>query len=213
MSNKQGSYTVVGMVTGTHLVEDINVTVPHQVAVDISADDAHRSRDLWIGIDQKRLFLLKGHSRTARAVPQTPAPSLPTGTKESDNLRVELDTTRKELAVVQKKLDTALSELAVAQDRNTSLQETRASLQEDHAKKLETIVTMLSRLETGQVNVVEGVQEALQAVEAPVFIPGKIQPVGAEANIQPKEGDVLKKSSVKGAASTLRALRKGKGKK
>jgi len=218
----QGTYTVVGMVTGTHVIEDLKLPVPYRVAVHIPADEAHRSRDLWIGIDQKRLFLLKGQSGAVRPAPKATPVSVPAASKEEvDQLKSELEAAKQELVsarqeaekarqdflLVQGRLTDALTELAAAQKHNSSLQE-------DHTKKLETIVGMLSRLGSGQVSVVEGVQEALQAVggDIPVFIPDTIQPQDAETNIQTKKVDVLEGSTVKGAASSLRELKKGRAK-
>lgn len=223
MSNlaQQGEYVVVGMVTGTHIIEDINTPVPYQVAVSISLDKGHRSRDLWIGIDQKRLFLLKGVSGAVRApqrelpAPAAPAPIAPVQRDDS-----ELKKTQAELKKIQIELAGSQTKLAGSQTKLTEalieLAETRkqmAAIQKGHTQKLDSIVSMLSRLETGQVSVVEGVQEALQAVggDTPMFISENIKPKGAETSIQKKEV-VLKSSSVKSAASTLRDLKKGKGK-
>ncbi len=49
---------VVGLVTGDHKIEDINVVVPHMVATPITPDQMCNSRDLNIALQQKKIFRL-----------------------------------------------------------------------------------------------------------------------------------------------------------
>lgn len=191
-----GDVMVSGMVTGTHIIEDIGVPVPHQIAVRIPAELAHRSRDLWRGLQQKRLFLLKGGSGlsvTSTPTPTPPAPAAPAAPVANGALEEENKRLRKELAATKKEAT-----------------ELRKALN-NQGEKLEAILTAIGRLEGKQaVAVAEGVRAAVEAVggEVPLFIPSdKLKPEDAEASIQVKES-TSEGASVADAASKLKGLRK-----
>lgn len=189
--NVKGDYVVAGMVTGTHVIEDIGIPVPHQVAVRIPADLAHRSKDLWRGLQQNRLFLLKGGFSISGApegvtieTPEVPAPNNNL-VEENRRLCQELDSAKKENDALRKTLQ--------AQEG-----------------KLEAILTAIGRLGEGQVVIqATSVKAAAEAVggEVPMFIPSDVKPKGAESSIQviesTSEGD-----SVLDAAQKLKGLRR-----
>ncbi len=196
-----GGITVAGLVTGTHVIEDIRVSVPHQIAVFIPADLAYRSKDLWRGISQRRLFQLTGGSGLAvesnTRVTQT----------ASD---IELDDLRSE----NKKLKQQLGE---AQQQNMGLQDALQSMQ----GQLTSILRLLGRLESGEV-ALRGLpvsQDAIRAVpslptvvggEVPAFIPEAIHPEDAKTNIQ-VDAQVIVGSSVTDKVKALREARKRGG--
>ena len=195
-----GDYVVTGLVTGTHIIEDIGVPVPHQIAVRIPADLAHRSRDLWIGIQQKRLFLLKGGSGLSVVVPNgmaTAAAKVPNQAKPSPDASKEIQQLRGDLS-----------------DARRESADLRASLKAQEGK-LEAILTAVGQL--SQVSAAS-VQAAVKAVggavggEAPMFIPDGLKSESVGTNIKVTESTVTG-VSVASAASKLRDLKKGRGKK
>jgi hypothetical protein len=189
--NVKGDYVVAGMVTGTHVIEDIGIPVPHQVAVRIPADLAHRSKDLWRGLQQNRLFLLKGGFSISGApegvvieAPEAPAPNNNL-TEENRRLCQELDSAKKENDALRKTLQ--------AQEG-----------------KLEAILMAIGRLGEGQVVVqAASVKAAVEAVggEVPMFIPSDVKPKGAESSIQVIEG-TSEGTAVLDAAQKLKELRR-----
>jgi hypothetical protein len=194
--NLKGDYVVAGMVTGTHVIEDIKVPVPHQVAVRIPADLAHRSKDLWRGLQQNRLFLLKGGFSVSGAPehlsvePPDVAVLGPDLVEENRRLVQELDSAKKENEALRKTLQ--------AQEG-----------------KLEAILVAVGRLGEGQAVVAStGVKASSEATsgavggEVPMYIPSDgLKPKGAETNIQVVE-NTSKGTSVTDAAQKLKELRR-----
>jgi hypothetical protein len=191
-----GDYVVTGLVTGTHIIEDIGVPVPHQIAVRIPVELALRSRDLQIGLQQKRLFLLKGGSGLSVVTPTNghmPAvpPTAPKSTPPSNAPSEETQRLRQDLAT--------------ARQENAEL---RAALKAQD-EKLGAILEAIGKLSQGTI-AVEGVQAAVEAVggEAPMFIPSDgLKSTDAETNIKVAE-ETVTGASVADAASKLRGLRK-----
>lgn len=180
----KGDFVVCGLVTGTHVIEDISVPVPYQVAVRIPADLAHRSKDLWRGIQQRRLFLLTSGSGLSISNSDPPVPEERPSTSEPVSVSVQqLDQFRKE-------------------------NETLKGLLNTQTEKLEAILTAINRLGTG--SIVEGVQTAIKAVggATPLFVPSdELKPKSAETNIQVSE-KTLDGDLVVDAAAKLKSLRK-----
>ena len=190
MNHLKGDYVVAGMVTGTHVIEDIGIPVPHQVAVRIPADLAHRSKDLWRGLQQNRLFLLKGGFSVSGAPDHMSVEPPPAGidlVEENRRLVQELDSAKKENAALRKTLQ--------AQEG-----------------KLEAILTAIGQLNIGQVVIqAVGAKEAPSEVvggEVPMFIPSDgLKPKGAETSIQVVES-TSGGTSVTDAAQKLKELRR-----
>lgn len=188
--NVKGDYVVAGMVTGTHVIEDIGIPVPHQVAVRIPADLAHRSKDLWRGLQQNRLFLLKGGFSISGAPENViiESPGAPNGDLVAENRRLcqELDSAKKENEALRKTLQ--------AQEG-----------------KLEAILTAIGRLGEGQVVVqATNIKAAVEAVggEVPMYIPSEgLKPKGAETSIQVIES-TSEGAAVLDAAQKLKGLRR-----
>jgi len=189
MNTLKGDYVVAGMVTGTHVIEDIGVPVPHQVAVRIPVDVALRSKDLWRGIQQNRLFLLTGGtfvspSPESQAASIAPAPN-DASVEEIQRLRQELGAAKKDNEALRKTLQ--------AQEG-----------------KLEAILSAIGGLSHGSVAIpVASVKAAVEAVggEVPMYIPSEgIKPKDAETNLQVVE-NTLEGDSVADAAQKLKKLR------
>lgn len=204
-----GGMDVVGLVMGMHLIEDIKVAVPFKVSVHITAEQMHRSKDLWRAISQKKIFQLSGN----RSFPNT-------GLKPSAQKGV--DTAR--IVALEKENKTLKQKLEQERQRNGGLQDLLAGLQ----AQLAGFQKALGRIESlpalsQQPVMVQGAQMApvassapavapSEAVggEAPLFIPSEIAPKDAEANIQIAD-DTSTDSKVSSAASRLKQLRKQQG--
>lgn len=197
----KGGFTVAGMVTGSFLVEDIKISVPHQVAVYIPADQAYKSKDLWRGINQGRLFLLTGGSGLA----VEPNTDMPTTVVAADLTEAQAD---------NKKLRQKLGE---TQQQKMALEESLQSMQ----GQLTSILRALGRIESGGNGgiAVRGLPQAVAAVAAavetnqavggdvPSFIPDGFVSDDAQSNIT-VEATVVEGSSVQDAAKLLRQARR-----
>lgn len=190
-----GEVIVAGLVTGTHIIEDIGISVPHKVAVHISGDLALRSKDLWIGIQQGKLFKLDGGSAFHMSPPRAPNP----------------DTNR--MAQLESENAKLRQELAVSQAREAGLQNLLAGLEAQiqgvamAVGKLGEAPRFVQMVSPGAVAQVA--QEATGVVggEVPTFVPDRIRPDTAEAQIRPTI-ETTEKTNVSSAASKLRELKK-----
>jgi len=180
------------------VIEDIKVSVPHQVAVYIPAEQAYKSKDLWRGLSQRRLFRLTGGSGLV-IEPNTKPPSV--------------DETLTEATIDNKKLR---RDLERSRQQNVGLQGAIQSMQ----GQLGAILQVLGKFENGgiplavapQIAAVQAAQaEANKAVggEVPSFIPDDIRPDDAKSSISVK-AQVIEGSSVMDAAKLLRKARGGK---
>lgn len=192
MNQMTGEVIVAGLVTGTHIIEDIGIAVPHQIAVHIPAEQALQSKDLWRGIQQGKLFKLDGGGglRTATRV-QTP-----------DNNRV---------AILEAENQKLRQELLEEKRRSAGFQELLAGLQ----GQLHGVQVALGRLGDAprvvHVQQVNGHSEpqATEVVggEVPTFLPEHIRPETAELQIRPAT-ETAEKSNVSSATNKLREMKK-----
>lgn len=206
MANEMvGGLTVVGIVTGTHVLEDIQVAVPHRVAVYIPAEQALRSKDLYRALGQGRIFKLDGGFRSAPMGTPPPSPS--------NELQLRNDELEKENHRLRQ-------DLGASERRNQGLQQALEAL---HGQ-LDAILNVLGRIESkdpvplvlaqGQL-VAASAQSKAAAVgvvggDAPAFVPDNIKPADAEVRIK-VETSSSKATNVADAASKLRELRKSGG--
>jgi hypothetical protein len=225
----QGVYVVAGMVAGTHIIEDIKVPVPHQVAVRIPADLAHKSKDLWRGIQAGKLFMLTG-GYTIKTTDDLSAPIAVDTLKEfaalkeefgkvqkvRDELEIESGLVKKGNENLRRDLTQARVENDALRQENESLKEVLRSLQAQQDGKLEDILSALTQLSSRPVQMVSSTgiamppEASLGVVggESPMFIPADgFKPVGAETSIQVVES-TSEGSSIDGAAKKLKGLRR-----
>lgn len=200
MTSVAGEIVVVGVITGTHIIEDIGIAVPHKVAVNISAELALRSKDLHRGIQQGKIFMLDGGSGIRAATTPT-----------SDHNRV---------AQLEAENARLKQELDAEKLRNQGLQDVLAGF----GAQLQGLNVTLGRLGDrppqgiqmhGSVPMALGTvaPEAAPGVvggEVPTFLPERIRPDAAESQIRPAM-ETAEKSNVTSAASKLRELKKGTG--
>lgn len=205
-----GEVVVAGLVTGTHLIEDIGVTVPHQVAVRIPADVALKSKDLWRGIQQNRLFRLNaGSGLNIAAEVHAQPPANAAVQQENQRLHHETQRLQQENQRLQQENQRLAAELAAERQRNDSLQAALVS-------GLQGVQTAIGKLESAPRVVLAGPGAAqaggsdVVGGDVPTFVPDKILPENVEAQIRPDK-TTAEQSNVSSAASRLRELRRGGG--
>jgi hypothetical protein len=215
--------TVVGLVSGMHVIEDIRVAVPYKVAVQIPAEQAHRSRDLIQDTQDKKILQIQGALpagaviRASGVVPRlaTPAQSRPPGASEA--AVGELRDLRAEVSRLN-------LELAASKPRELQLETLNAGLQTLNAGLQTTLTTMSSQLEAIQGLLVElkkagitvagfpsgAVPGGIHMDESiPRFIPESFKRDDVKINIQ-VEGQESQSSDVSSALKALKTFRKGK---
>lgn len=185
----QGGVTIVGVVTGEHLIEDIKVLVPHKTAVFISAEDYLRSKDLHRALSQGRVFRIDAAAMYGtNSPPEPPPPPRP----DPDNQRLR-------------------QELAEAAAREAGLTQVLMKIQQEMADikaglgRLESRPAVAAGPQTTQV--ARAQDETWVDGDAPTFIPTKIMPEDTTAQIR-VEKQVAEGSSLNEASNKLRELRK-----
>jgi hypothetical protein len=195
-----GGIVVTGLVTGTHIIEDIKVVVPHKMAVYIPIEKVLRSKDLHRALQQGAIFKLEGGSGLRSDTELLPLPKAPVANDDARIVGLERENHR-----LMKDLEASLR-------REEGLQKAVTALQ----GQLGTVLESLGRIEAKPVSVVvqagETATNLSEAVggETKSFIPDDIMPKDAEANIRVQK-DVTESTAVEGAASRLRALRRKPG--
>ena len=152
-----GDTTVFGLVMGTYVIEDIQMDVPHGIAVTIPADKALRSKDLWRGISQRKIFRLGSPSASFNVAP----PSV----EQMEALRSE-----------NQLLRDFLTQQAVEYRQALASQEV----------KMERILTLLAQGSNRGLSQEAKHTEAVGG-EAPMFIPSKIRPDDVELHMVAQE--------------------------
>jgi len=186
--SRAGDIRVIGLVAGTHVIEDIGRDVPHGVQVVIPGHLAVQSKDLYRAISQKCLLQLP----TAAPPPQYIGPGVG---QETEHLELQI----RELS----------ERLKVLEAENKVLREKKDESQT--AQKLDEIIQALQNQTTIMVPVGKDAsvpEEEKVDGSAPMFLPDKIRPEDADVRI-----DVSGKaapSDAMNAANKLRQLRKEK---
>jgi len=187
--SRQGDIRVIGLVVGTHVIEDIGRDVPHGVQVIIPGHLAVQSKDLWRAINQKCLFQLP----TAAPPPQF----VPT----SDNNSYEVEQLEAQVRGLSTRLKALEAENKVLREKQDDSQT---------AQKLDEILSALQNqtqimVPVGQAAFAQDDSEKVDG-EAPMFLPDKIHPEDVEARIDIKAESVPSEAAE--AASQLRKLKK-----
>lgn len=195
MNTLAGEIIVAGLVTGTHMIEDIGIAVPHKVAVRIPADLALRSKDLWRGISQSRLFQLSGGA--GLHVAKTPTDDA----NRVGQLEIENKRLRRELEAEKNRsagLESLLSGL------QTQLQGVQSAI-----GRLEALPRVVAPMMTSTVASTTPA-EAIEVVggDIPTFLPSRIHPEEAEAQIR-STTETADTANVPLALSKLRQMRSG----
>lgn len=217
--------TVIGLVSGSHIIEDIRVTVPYQVAVQISAEMAHRSRDLGQDIQNKKVLQIRGALpagavfRGGGAVP-VPRPAAPFSGRK---MPVTTETNLSELRELKAQIARLNQELAASQEKEASSKAREEQLQGLNIGLQTTLATMSGQLQSIQVILEDLKKQGVQIShipgvspnaftrlddDAPIFIPDTFKDT-SKANIRVKETTTTS-SGVSSARSALKNLRKEK---
>lgn len=197
MKRTKGDVRVIGMVAGTHVIEDLQRDVPHRSLVIIPEAQALMSKDLWRGISQGCLMQLDSAPYPTGSLPQF-----------SETERARLEGYCKDLE----------GHVLRLQNENDALKRQLAGSSNAHAAKLDEILRAIQAAET---RVVQVPQRALsvQAPQlssseggevdgaAPTFLPARIVPDDCGTRINVK-GEESASGGVSEAADRLRALRK-----
>jgi hypothetical protein len=186
-----GDVRVFGLVSGTHVLEDIGMDVPHGREVVIPADKAARSKDLYRAISQKCVYQLPAQPGPQHVAPVT---IIRDDVLQERNQFLELRC--KQLEQENEQLRGSLRS-ALAQ-----------------GERLDTILKAIQDVKFPEAVYINapGAVETKVADEiadgtAPQFIPDGIAPKDVEARIDIKAQ--TSDSSVSSAADKLRRLRKG----
>jgi hypothetical protein len=185
--NVNGDIRVVGLVAGTHLIEDIGRDVAYGATVVIPAELALMSKDLWRGISQKHLYQL---------------PTIPTShpmTADPEKSRLERYVTELESHVVR------------LESENKALREQLQKSGQEMDSKLDSILMALKSgapmvAGTSRGNVTAQKSEVADGT-APTFLPSEIRSKDMDAHID-IQGESTQ-SGVSEAAERLRKMRKG----
>lgn len=194
-----GEIIVAGLVTGTHLIEDIGVAVPHKVAVHIPADQALRSKDLWRGLDQGKLFKLDGGCIQVNRVPAGESGEIATlraevARLETENKRLKIDAETERL-----RADGFQTVLGGLEAQLAGVRQAIGKLGD--LPRVVHVVQGTAAVSGPSADVVGG--------DAPTFIPDRIRPAeDVETQIR-TETATAEKSNVSSAASKLREMKKG----
>lgn len=180
-----GDVEVVGLVPETVSLADIGMDVAHGIVVRIPADLASNSKDLWLAINQKRIFRL-------HAGPSPVNPRLVSHMPD--------DTTRLQDRIVTLERENAELRAEVAFERSKF---------DEILGLLKSGIPMAPR---GTVPAALALAEAAASspgvveVETPTFIPSTIKGDATESRVTVQEGS-SESGSVSGARSALRKMR------
>lgn len=195
-----GDITIVGLVMGTHVIEDIQCSVPQGVQVTIPAEVAHLSKDLWRALSQGQVFRLSsGPASVFRnpaappsepIVPQPPPP-LPQA-PVSPPVQLQ-DIIRQQQNIIRQQ-----------QDENREMRQALAN-------QTLVLTQILGAIQQGTPTTSASVPRPTTVrpapeQDAPTFIPSEIRPKDVRTRIEAKS-DEKQADAVSDAASRLRILR------
>lgn len=194
MKRSRGDIRVIGMVGGTHVIEDLQTDVPYRSLVIIPEDQALMSKDLWRAISQGCLMQL-----TSAPYPTGSAPTLP------DSEKVRLEQYCSELE----------SRLVHLQSENEALKRQLEGGASAYSAKLDEILTAIQAgirvvpVPAAVVNlgVASPLVESAVDGSAPTFLPKEIVPRDLDLRIN-IQGEASTSEGVSDAADRLRRIRK-----
>jgi hypothetical protein len=198
---------VINTKTGTILIEDIFVDVPHGVVVSISAEKAHRSKDLWRLISQRLLFQFHGgsiHSAAPHGMPHpaplpvptvaAPPPPVPTAAAPPTALVSALEEQNRLLREEMSHRDQAFAAVLI--------------VQQERFNEMAALIRGVSAGSGGASSAARAEKPASDAPsgDAPLFIPSTIKPTDVKdyVNVQKDEGQA---GGVGAASAALRKIR------
>lgn len=191
MSNPaiNGDVRVVGLVSGTHLIEDIGRDVPYGVMVTIPADLALSSKDLWRGVESKCLHRI---------------PAVLSNAVDQEKVRLRQYITE---------LESHLARLTQENEAlKAQLSEKSTLVAPSYDAKLDSILAAIQNVALvapGSVGTNVTTKRPTEMVDgsAPTFLPSEIKPKDVDARID-VQGEKAESSGLSEAAEKLRKLRK-----
>lgn len=156
---------VMGLVSGIHVLQDINMDVPHGVVVTIPALLATQSQDLWRAISQR---LVTQVTTSATPVYQT-KPNL-----DPERVRLEtqfkeqtalVDSYKVELADIKKQLELAVQERDAAKAQTISTEKIRLQETQSLQKSLDELKASLKKSDHVENKLVEAPSSPAKATE------------------------------------------------
>lgn len=204
---------VCGTVTGTHILQDINVAVPHRVAVPITARQMVDSKDLYRALNSGAIFKLDGgHFHNPGPVRTNNSAELATLRQENKELKRQLaesqlknDGLQRALMGLNTQLDGILGAIGRLEGNGVPAPAPQALPP--------NVVTLLQQLLTqggvsGAAVAMSQPESEVVGGEAPVFLPTTVKPEGVETSIRVEKAEG---SSVTDASKRLKELRKAQG--
>lgn len=179
-----GDIRVIGLVAGTHVLEDIGMDVPHGVTVVIPGDKAVRSKDLWRALSQRCIFQLPTASPSQYPV------SYNRGNVETNNSNLS-------------------AQVKALEAENKILRESLQQTSQSYEEKLNLILLAVQKNSRGFEGQKAPVLLAGEEVDgtAPLFIPSEIHPKDVDVRID-VQGEASQ-SNVSDTADRLRKIRSG----
>ena len=205
---------VVGLVAGTHLIEDIKVSVPHKVAVGVTPNQMLHSKDLWRALNQGFIFKLDGgalHS-TSAVTPTAHLGEVVVLQKENKELRRQLGEAQMKNEGLQRALiglntniDGILAAIGSIKGNEGS---TSVAFPPGMMQVLTQLVAQGAIQNAAVLTSAPAVSEAVGG-KTPIFIQNEIKPKDAESNISIQKTSTSG-SDVSAATSKLKELRRGR---
>lgn len=196
-AKRSGDIRVIGLVAGTHVIEDLAWDVPHGQTVTIPGDMAIRSKDLWRAISSKCLFQLPSASP-----PPTPFPAQVSDSDRS-YLESQVGSLRERVKTLEAENERLQAALQTSQDReNDKLDSILAAIKTSGV----SAGPMFARHGSEAVKRDDGVDGS-----APTFLPSEIKPtdvVDARIDVQGERSEESA-STVSSSADRLRQIKRG----
>jgi FtsZ-binding cell division protein ZapB len=189
--------TVMGLVEGIHILEDIQIGVPKGVVVTIPADLAYRSRDLWRALSQRVIFQVAG----------SPSPNRPVVPyqQEIDELKKKNLALQGQIEVLRGEVQTLRVDNESLRNENTGHREQRGKLDEILSLVKGGLIGTLVATNSGQST--KAVSSVIDA-GVPLFIPDSIRPKDVQTDNMTVEKDSSAASSVTDASSKLKSFKR-----
>lgn len=186
-----GDVIVIGMVAGTHVLEDLGQDVPYGMSVVIPGEQALRSKDLWRAISTRCVFEVP---KKLMGVPTVRA-----DTDKEQQLELRVKELTEEVAGLRLALAAAESKLAAA--------EAKEDAPNEYEEKLNRILQAIEQGKTSMPAIPAA--KLLEEIDgtAPTFLPSSIVPQDAQTRID-IQGEQSESGEVSKAAANLRKMRK-----
>lgn len=184
-----GDVVVLGLVSPSHFLTDIQTEVPHMGQVVISGEKAIHSKDLWRAISSRQIYQLN---------------TLPNLSRSAMSSTLEADLRGR---IAELEVENRVLKATILESQSTQKPTVDYTAQQE---KLDAILRMVSNPGFSAASNLRPISSDQVKDEPLLFIPSTITPVDAETRIESKTEE-SESSGVSGAASKLRDMRKKQG--